>query len=91
MTPEQHRFLPCAMLDDEANAGRRITRAEVRSILGPPDFFFEDAGVMGYLYFYQDSGSRCEAYFEFADETLQNVGYNLSGVNDLSRWSPFVE
>lgn len=85
-------YLPCTMIADEASRGRSVTPAEVRSILGPPDLFVIDGDVTCYLYFFCSrprSLMREEAYLDFVGGNLKSVGFNVSGVNDLSRWSRY--
>lgn len=90
--PDQPRGTPfvrlSGMLVAEAKAGRYISPAEVRSILGPPDLFMTNESGTHYLYFYTENRRR-EAYLDFVGGGLTSGGYNTAGVNDLSVWRPY--
>lgn len=70
-----------------------IDEAEVRSIMGPPDLVFHLENKMDYLYFdlHPSGGRKGEIYLTFVDGVFTGVGYNVSGVNDLSKWSRYPD
>lgn len=66
-----------------------IDEAEVRSIMGPPDLVFNLENKMDYLYFDLRGSRKGEIYLKFVDGAFTGVGSNVSGVNDLSKWSRY--
>lgn len=77
--------------------GKQRTKAvsddEVRAVMGRPDLVWKKGNLISYLYFdlHPISKQKGEIYLDFTDGILQAVGYNVSGVNDLSAWAPYRE
>lgn len=86
------RWLLASIVKDKSRT-RSISDGEVRAIMGPPNLVWNQADTMEYLYFalHPVSRGKGEIYIEFKDRILQNVGYNVSSVNDLSEWVPYQE
>ncbi len=64
-----------------------VTKETVLECFGPPDLFNDgDDDVYFYCFDHEQPGrNNDEWYFLFARGRLQSSGYNVGGVNDLSR------
>lgn len=85
-----NKWLAVSMVEERSKL-QLVTQSEVRSILGNPDLVLQLNGEAHYLYFdkHPVSKNMGEIYLDFKGAALSSVGYNVSGVNDLSKWSRY--
>ena len=81
-------FVKLLLQIESAMNSNPITREQLLSWLGQPDFFDADGadGTLVYTFDHYEPGSnRDEWYLQLKKGRLCRSGYNRSGINDLSK------